>query len=545
MRLIKSSLGCLMLCLLLISPSERALSTDEIGWIRLGTFWDALGSISSISPRGDYTVITYDDTGISDDNPRRLVHISTGNVILEVEGGDIVFNDTGQFAIYYQFADEYPYVRQAHVLNLDTGHTYSVDGYIDNFNSNDQYMVSTQRIEGERNPISQLRAPATGEIIAEYTGAIVRFSRDRSVVVVSSIDETQRTMRVMDIAANEQVAAFTYPIPDMPYSHNAAFNVDDSLLALYFFPEEMQIIDTDTWTVLYTLIGSIIFSPDGRYIAHNNHAGYSDVQLIEAHTGRVLDEFLGSLSFSREGPYWIRGEALSYDLRLWQIIELDTGEVVFEATRYIVGPHLYDADTVVMWNIETQMTQFFDLQTQELVREIDGNVERFGEVMIVDMPTLPFDYLQSWETGETYAIGRQIEILPDNTLALVSNGLFVDVYGPARTDTAELPPPRPDEGIARIEPGEIVLYAAPDADNPRIITDSNMLNDTYIYVLGRSAQSGWLYVSFLLWGRNPEWIRGWIRSDGLEQVVSWETVPVLNADDPIANLRSIAFNIHP
>jgi hypothetical protein len=311
----------------------------------------------------------------------------------------------------------------------------------------------------------------------------------------------------------------------------------------------MQIINTDTWEVLYTLSGGIVFSPGGRYIAYNDHEGYDDVQLIEAHTGRAIDAFLGTLSFTRDERYWIRGEALDYDARNWQVIDLATNEIIFQHNGYRGPPVIYDDNTVSMWNFVTQSTPVFDLATGELIREIDGVIERFGNAMIVsslmiDQYSTPFSYLQNWETSETYAIGRQIKMTPGGKLALVSNGLFIDVYAPDGTEIEGMPPPRPIEGIARSDPGEIALFSVPDSDNPRIVVDGALLNPTYFIVLGKTDAPGWIFVSFLNSGINPERLQGWIRSDGLGEVVSWEDVPVLNADDPIAQLRSIAFASH-
>lgn len=511
---------------------------DNTSWIHLGTLWDAPGSISEISSTGEYAVI-------QQDRIMRLAHIFSGEIVLEVMNGNISFSDDGQYAIYYQYSS-YTSTDEEYfsVLNLETGHSYELEGSFDSSASNEIFSVSVERHEGINNPTSQLRLFETGELIAEYQGYISTFSRDLSFVVVhriGNIGEAHHRFYVLDIESDKILAEYSHPIPDYVYSGSSSFNVDDSLLAIYFFPDEMKIIDTNTWDVLYTLAGGISFSADGRYIAHNNHAGYSEVQLIEAHTGEVLDEFLGSLHFSHNGQYWIRGEALDYDVREWQIIEFDTEDTIYEYTGY-GAPGILGDNLISIWDFTTQSTRFYDLDTNELIQEINGFIEAFGNYMIVDDTYTPFEYLTKWDTGETYATGRQIEISPTNDFALVSNGLFVDVYGTIDMQIINLTPPRSEEGIAQASPGELLIYPAPGSDNPRIITDGNMLNDTYFDVLGQSQDSHWLFVSFHSQGVNPERIIGWIQNENLEEIISWENVPILDSEDPINHLKTIAFN---
>ncbi len=516
---------------LLVFPLED-LPADDQAWVHLSTFWDATGSIGEISPTGEYVII-------ENGQVKKLVHILTGEVILEVENGEILFSENNQYAIYFQRINTHPYVLNHHILNLNNRTFYTIDGIYDSIHSNEKYNVSYQRVEDAVNPIYHIYLIETGELVAEFLGSISTFNHDFSHVVLHSNGEVNHGARVINIEMGLDVAEYLYPIPEYVYSFSSMFNTDDSLLAIYFFPDEMQIIDTSTWEILYTLTGGIWFSPDGNYIAHNNHAGYSEVQLIEAHTGQVVDEFLGSLGFSPDGQYWIRAEAVSYDERDTQIIRLSTDEVIFQRLGY--GVPSIDNDSIIsIWDFSTQSTHFYNANTKELIREISGEVQRYDEFVIARDTYSPLTYLRDWDTDDIYAIGRQIKAIPNRNLVLVSNGVFVDLYGQVDTNTENMPPPRPSQGIALSNPEVITLYSAPNAENPRIIAENNTLNPTYYDVLGQTNNDEWLYVSFTVSGVNGGRFQGWIRNENLEIVVSWDNVPVVNAENPMQSLRTIA-----
>lgn len=539
MRSVQPIIRCLSLCLILAGFSVPVtVQSNQDEWVHLGTLWDAPGSIGPISTNSEFVILG------GPGQTQELIRIESGEVLFENNGGDIIFSPDSDYAVRYEFVHEFPYrAEEFEILDLHTGRTTLFDGFFGEFLSGRRLLIESTRGEDFSHTYTTMIDLTTGDVIADYNGWVGRFSRDMSLVVVASTDIDTGTVyvHIIEVATNEPIAEFNHPIPEYPWSISSAFNLGDSLLALYFFPDEMLIISTDTWETLYTLPGAIRFSPDGQYIASNNHAGYSEVQLIESHTGQIFDEFVGSLGFSSDGRYWIRGEAITYDLRHWQVIDLNTGEVVFELENFLSSPLIHENDVVQVWNIETQSARFFDLHSGELLREINGFVERWQDIMIVGVERTPFLKLQNWQTSETFAVGRQIKVTPDGRFALVSNRLFVDVYGRVDERLPNLPPPRPEQGIARIGGEEILVYPEPESDTPRAITEGNMLNPTYFDVLGKAEIPGWLFVSFSSGGRNPEMISGWIRSEGLVEIESWGNVPILDVNDPIGSLKSIAF----
>lgn len=417
----KSVIGLLFIALVALSQA-KPVPPQDANWVHLSTLWDAPGHIEDISSSGDFAVISNEDIN-------RLINIFTGEVILEITDGYINFSSEGPYAFYGQYIDPHSETEQpiiSNVLNLQTLDTYSIDGYIQYYKNREHYIVSGQSDSNPENITTRIHAINTGEIISEFDGDIISISHDLNLVAVHKFDDTERTVTIYDISSNNEIAHYTYPVPDYVFSISAAFNADDSLLAIDFFPNENQIISTDTWEVLYTLPGGIIFSHDGHFIAHNNHAGYSDVQLIEAHTGRIIDEFLGALYFSDNGQYWIRGEALDYERRHWQVIELETNEVVFEDTRYFGTPRVYSDSVVAMWHFENQMTQLYDLLTHELIYEYEGEATPYGDFVLTG--TLHDKALRDWNTSQIVFSGNQIDMAPSGQLALVSTEDAIEVY---------------------------------------------------------------------------------------------------------------------
>ena len=415
---------CFFLCVIMASSIQLMAQSNAVEWIHLSTLWDAPGTIMEVSPNGDYAVIKHNDIS-------RLVEIVSGEIILEVANGYIEFSTQGQYIRYSQYSYEPPYT--SNILNLKTLSSYQIEVDSVQFMTDEKHMITTKYDDDRINGWSQIRNIDTGEILTEYYGVLNRLSRNMNLAILHINEATRRVARVVDLTSSEVVAEYTYPMADYVYSFSSAFNADDSLVAIYFPPEEMQIIDTSTWEVLYTLSGGITFSRDGKYIAHNNHAGYSDVQLIEAHTGQVLDEFLGSIHFSNDGRYIIRGEAIDYDHKDWKIIDLATREEVFHPTDYRGYPKIFDNNILAMYDTITPSTRIFDLYTGNLISEISGFIEYIGEYIVVDDLYTPFTHVKDLNGLTIYATGRQIEMIPEKGLALVSNGFFVDVYGLVET----------------------------------------------------------------------------------------------------------------
>lgn len=518
----------LFYCSIIIFPIEDFLPNDQ-EWVHLSTLWDATGFIGDISPSGEYVII-------ENGQVKKLVHILTGGVIRKIENGLIYFDSTGQFARTIQFASETDTVPNPTITNLQTFENYTVENIYNHIWMYDPYLVTVHWEDSFFDASSEIRDLNSGDILTEHRGNFCRFSHDTSMMLVYFMENNRTYARVIDVVSGNIIAEFS---SDRIYSFSCTFNADDSLLALYFMHDDMQIIDTSTWEILYTLTGGIWFNRDGNYIAHNNHAGYSDVQLIEAHTGQVIDEFLGSVGFSRDGQYWIRAEAVSYDVRDTQIINLDTDEVIYQRVGYGI-PTIDDEGIVSVWDFSTQSTHYYNANINEFIREISGEVQRYDEFVIARYS--PLTYLRDWETDSVYAIGRRMKATPDGRFVLVSNGVYVDVYGSADINTENMPPARLPQGIAISNPEVITLYSEPNAENPRIITESNMLNETYYDVLGQSNDTEWLFVSFWVSGRNPELVQGWIQNENLEVFTSWDDAPILDFDNPFGSLRTSSAN---
>lgn len=380
------------------------------------------GFISKISPNGQHVIIQNDDL-------LKLVEIESGEIVHQILDGWIRFSDEGNYVYFANYMKQSKAIPKTTVMNLKSKQTYSFDGIIFEIVEDQRHFVRTIGTESPANPISFIHELSTSEVSGVYFGVVGGWSHNAKHLVVHILEETQRRFKVIDLANNIVVAEYTYPIPEHVFSYGISFNADDSILSLYFFPEQMQIIDTDTWEVLYTLAGGISFSADGKYILHNNHAGYSEVQLLEAYSGEVVDELLGAIYLVQNDKYLVRGEGITFTERNWQVFDFETGKLRLEENNHLGAPTIYDDEIASFWDFGLKETRFYDLRTGELMREVYGLVERFGHYIVVYESHAQKYYLRNFEDTVTLAESvYPIKVTSDNKYALVRNDERIDVY---------------------------------------------------------------------------------------------------------------------
>lgn len=521
-----------VLCSMIHFTPLYSQETDNL-WVRLGTLWDAPGNIVDISPDSRYVTVTQDKT-------TRLVRIETGEVIAEVNKGRFQFSPSGRYAAESEFG-----IPQSRIYDLQTATTLVVDGYVKQFLNNEQFVFTYQPLETIPGDVNRLVNLNTGESVGEYLGAIV-FTPDTRLATATNLEDRNHvTTQIIEIATGAVLAEFVYDYAasDGTWSLIPRFHANGRYLSIYYFPEEFQVIDTTTWKILYRLPGrpgGFGFSFDGHYIVTVDEESYGDVQLMDASSGRILDTVFGSFGFSGNSRYLFRNEAITYDLSHLKIIELNTNNTVFEYEGMIFSPVLVTDSLLQLYDRETESTRYFDITTGNLVQQVEGRAELHHNLLVVDDLT-PLRTLQTWESSAIITHSQQIEVTPNGKYALTSNGLLVDVYGLASTRYATMPPPRPTEGIARMEAGEIDLYPSPNALEPRIIAENNLYNPTYMYVLGQAEQGDWLYVTFVALGHTIETVSGWVEQEKTSEIQSWAQAPALNTDHPLEALRAISY----
>lgn len=404
-----------------------ASQQSDSAWTLLNTL-DVQGNISTISPDSQYVNV------ITEAEIAQLVRIETGEVIAENAGGSIfLFSPSGRYASYF----DYGFVEmETTLLDLQTGISRAVDGYIDRYIDNERYVAVTYRTVDLKD-LNSLIDLQTGEIVAEFEGSTTFSSNGRFAAVTDLESRPHIPTKIIEIATGNVIAEFNYDYisTEGMWSAYTRFHANSRYLSIFYFPEEIHIIDTATWQMLYSVqsIYGIGFSRDGRYAISLNDDGYSDVELMDAATGQVLDTVLGTYSFSADSRYLLRNEAVTYDLRHLKIINLSTNNTVFEYEG-MIGEYVLVTDKLLqIYNRETQSTLYFDITTGDLAQEVEGWAEFRHNMLIIEDFQTDLLTLRTWEDPTPIVQIRQIEIAPDGSYALASNGEFVEVYGPANS----------------------------------------------------------------------------------------------------------------
>lgn len=507
-------------------------------WVHLSTLWDAPGNIEDISPDSRYAIISQDDYRI-----QRVVAIATGDIVATVENGGFDFSPTGRYLIERSVGSD------SIIRDFDTGVFITVEGNLLNFLAEEQFVHTSLRDEAMQYTIHRLVDVTTGEITAEYDGN-VSFSEDGRLAALTSFNEerTSTTTQLIEIATGAILDTYNYDSPRQGmFGVRTQFHADNRLLSIWHIAGTVKMIDIATGKLLYENRFGFYFSPDWRYVVTGNGDNLDvEVQLMEASTGRILDRVVGIFNFSPDSRYVFRSEVVSFDVYHTEMIDLETYETLFETEGRFSFARLVSEDVIesAIYFFPKYFTRYYDLLKGELIYIVEGSATRYDDVLVFWQSPFPYRTLQMWQSQNIVAYGTEIEVAPNRQYALVSNGLFVDVYG-SESSRSALTPPRPPQGVARIEAGEIYLYPAPNASQRQEIAEStNMLNPTNVFVLGQAEQGAWLFVKF---DYRPgsfaelQIATGWIPSDDVSEIESWADVPVLDADQPLETLRTLAY----
>lgn len=404
---------------LLNTSTLNSQHTDH-GWVLLNTLSNTPGQLGKISPDSQFV-------NISQGEVTRLVRIETGEVIAESTGSVFQFSPSGRYA------EQFGYGRaETTLIDLQTGTTRVIEGFVNRYIDDERFAATIYRT-ANTNDINYLIDLKTGETVAEFPG-IAKFSNDGRLAAITNIETRPHIVtQVIELATKNVLAEFIYDYANnnQPWGVYSVFHLNGRYLSIFYFPEEIDIIDRTTWQVLYRLpgTGGIFFSSDGRYLATANDDGNSDVQLLDAATGRVLDTVFGAYNFSPNSRYLLRNAAITYDFRRLEIVELSTDKVVFTIEGYLGEYRLVMENLLQLYNRETNSTLYFDIPTGALIREIDGWAELHHELLVVDDLRTRLRSLVAWESGETIATGDQIEVTPNGKYALVSSDGSIDLYG--------------------------------------------------------------------------------------------------------------------
>lgn len=406
----------MVMLFLVLSVFQGANETES----HLRPLWDAPGYIVTISPDGQYVVVTQDTV-------TRLLSIETGKIIAEVNEGRFDFSRSGRYVV----EDAYG-IPQSKITDLQTGKTLVLNGKVIPYSDNEPFITVYQQKDAATSELYRLIDLRSGEIIAEFSGGVT-FSPDARLAVVTDLEDLSHiTTQVIEIATKKVLAwyAFDYSIPDKSlWGVYSKFHADSRYLSIYYFPSELHVIDTTTWQVLYHVSTGIGFSPDGNYAITLNDDSNSDVQLMEASSGRVLDTVFGAYGFSDDSRYLFRIESVTYDLRHLQLIDLPTNQTIFEHEGYIGSPRLVTDTLLEFWDRGTQSTRYYDIISGELVRKIEGGAEWHYPFLIVGDVKSNNHSMRLWDSEETIIEGIQMEITPDGKYVLVSDRTVVEAYG--------------------------------------------------------------------------------------------------------------------
>lgn len=536
-------LGSILFTLIMVGLVQPA-QAHHADFVKIGTLWDVQSV--EFSPQGDLLIT-------SNANGRSFINLANFETVFQISGeGWYDFSPSGRyisFGRYYAIGVDLStvgftiYDRQNHSY-----HEFS--GSRPYFSPDERYFVTS--IRQENSPDIFRVWSSEMHVVGEYEGDFDTFDRSGRFIVAHTVETLVDSTslihtNIIDFVSNETVASFEDLNTGEGWNWaNAAFSRNNAFLAIYYYyRNKSRLIDTTTWEILYEFNGTTWFSADSRLIATaTTDDYYGKSELIDAQTGEVIDRLLGYIAFTRNGRYIYRNSAITYDLRDRQVIDLDSGEVIYSHSGYFEGINiLNDLNLAELQHFALiGRTDYIDLDTGRTVLSLDGVSEyQYGHLLMNDWRNRTMR-LMDWETLDTLAIARSgnMQFSPDGKFVFVSNGLFVDVYADPSLHIDSMPAPSPDSGIGYVDAGTFVTYTRPLREQ---LIEEHMLNDTYMNVLGRHAERDYLYVTYIHPGTSNDptrQITGWIPANQVHEYDSWRDVPVLGELNPLGDLQRIA-----
>ncbi len=286
------------------------------------------------------------------------------------------------------------------------------------------------------------------------------------------------------------------------------------------------------------------YSPDSQYMkVRQSDGGAAPILLLNAKTGKQLDKVYGEMRFSDDSKLLYRSDATNCAYRGYmKVLKLPSMQPLVDI-QDCVGFALLANDTVMeVYDediIASQIHQFIDVATGKMLWQVEAvRTEMIDyDRHLMQLTKRYHETIEDFVSGEVFVTEREITLSNNKQLAFASNGMFVDVYGApdARVDT--MPAPRQGGGIAQSPKGRFTAYPTQDIAQP---IEEESLNPFTFAVMGRSADSKWLFVTYTV--SQPEVRRKavWILNQNLTVIDDWQDVPVLDASDPLASLREVS-----
>lgn len=512
MRILVTFLAVVFLTL--PAATSKAIEGDLV---KLGTYWNTSGTLSSINPDENLLVS-------HDSNLQKLLFtdIATGELEAKVSIGEdeilvlarVVNND---LTLIYGIGEAGLFLRFMR-MSTDTV-ILEAEGLI-SFTSDDKLVVVTNTYLD----ISQIIEVASGEVKSTFDKAVYHIAPDGRFISTFVTDGAFCTgvAQLIEVETSQVQGEYTGCGLFSPNSEIAAF--------ADWQTNKTQMVEVASGEVLQEIVGTVSnFSPDGRYLVVYGQPS-TGLSLIDALTGDTLTEFSNSgwMQFNQDSTI-----AVVYDIVVdktsW--LELPTGEILFEMQDNAYRGFSEDGTLGIADN--ANYLALLDFQTGEVqpviildVIEISlSSDNRFLRVNTTDHIV----HVVEVETGNILATGIDVIFDPTDEFVFVSQGLFVDVYGSSDSELKNVLPVSLNTNHVHFA-DSTAIYTNPDASSPVIFE----AEDAAI-VLGQHEE--WGYVTAFWEG---SFVYGWVELSLLELAEPTNELPILDPNDLLGSLQKVA-----
>ena len=534
-RIISSKRLMLFVCLgLLMCGIPMSLAQDNAKpFVRLATYWDTPGVVTAVSA-DDHWIVIYD----LNDNTSRVVEVATGKVQATNPGQNSVhFSPSGRFVTLYASEKQ-----STQIFDLSANKLLAeIPGFTAQFGPDESLAMGS--IYDSEDATTTVVNTKAGTILLMAKGRGDAFSPKSDLLAAVSLASTS----VIEVATGKVV--FDFPKKDFKEGQdtNATdhFSPDGSLFSVSQASNSVSyVFDTATWQLLYQVDGSVLFSPDSRFLtARNDNDPSVGVMLVDAKTGKQTDTVKGDMWFSDDGKLLYRMDRTNcVYYGATQVIDLATMKPLVDI-KDCGGVQMLVNNTVARvssgGDTSPIVQQFIDVATGKEIWRVEADAADIVDLqqhLVTVTHHAAQTTFENFDTGEVIAASQEAMVSISHQYVFASNGLFVDVYGAPALRVDTMPTPRVGGGIVQVTAGKINVYPMPTAANA---IESESPNPVNFYVMGKSSDEKWLYVVYT---DMQEYKRkqGWIANDNLTVIADWKDAPVLSADDPLADLQKIS-----